>query len=132
MAAKGALKWSGLDEFRRQLRDLPVHLRDDADGIVTRTTEAAKVATVTNYPEVTGNLRKGVGTKYERSAYGIIGTVYSRSPHAHLYEQGTVKTPPAPYYKRLGFHAGRQRRIMWKELADMMRAHGLEVSGDVG
>ena len=129
--ASGTLKWSGLDEFKRQLRDLPADLRASGDVIVTASTEKTKTDTVTNYPEVSGNLRKGVGTKYERSAYGIIGTVTSRAYHAHLYERGSRRQPPAPPGKRLGTHAARNRRQMYKDLAAMMRAAGLEVSGDV-
>jgi Bacteriophage HK97-gp10, putative tail-component len=128
--AHNRIVWQGLQELRAGLRRLPKDLRDDGNAIVRAAGERTEVATYTNYPEVTGNLRKGVGRTEAPSAFGILVTVYSRAPHAHLYERGTVKTPPAPPHKRLGSHAARERRRMYTELKAMMESHGLDVRGD--
>jgi hypothetical protein len=61
----------------------------------------------------------------------MIALLLSRSPHAHLYEYGTARhMPPAPPEKRLGTHAARSRRKMYRRLADLLASKGLEVSGD--
>lgn len=122
--------WEGLEELKEALRRLPEALRDDAIPLVLAAADATEIATFTNYPERTGNLRKGVGQKQERSAFGVIAIVYSRAPHAHLYENGTRHSAPAPPHKRLGTHAARERRKMYAALRAMLESHGLEVSGD--
>lgn len=128
--ANNRITWQGMQEFRAALRQLPEALREEGNDIVRAAGERTEIATFTNYPEKTGNLRKGVGRKEEPSRFGIVVTVYSRAHHAHLYEMGTVRQPPAPPHKRLGTHAARERRRMFRELAAMMEKHGLKVSGD--
>lgn len=128
--ANNRIQWEGLAELRAELRRMPDELRDEAARIVRAAGEATEVATYTNYPEISGNLRKGVGRRETMTKYGIVVTVYSRAPHAHLYEMGgAVHRPPAPPHKRLGTHAARERRKMYDALADMLRDHGLKVSG---
>jgi hypothetical protein len=129
--AHNRLVWQGLQELRAALRNLPEELRAEGNAIVRRSGEAVEVATYTNYPEVSGNLRKGVGRKEDISRFGIVVTVYSRAYHAHLYEMGTVKQPPAPPWKRLGTHAARERRKMYDQLRDLLASKGLQVSGSV-
>jgi len=129
--ANNRIVWHGLAELRAELRRLPDALRADAAGIVRAAGERTEALTRANYPEKSGNLRKGVGRTEERTRFGIVVTVYSRAFHAHLYETGgAVNRPPAPPEKRLGTHAARERRKMYAELAAMMARHGLEVRGD--
>jgi hypothetical protein len=127
--ANNRLIWHGLAELRAELRRLPAELRDEGADIVRAAGTATKELTVANYPEVTGNLKRGVTMSEETSPYGIIVTVTSRAHHAHLFERGTVRQPPAPPEKRLGTHAARQRRKMYKALAALLERHGLEVRG---
>jgi hypothetical protein len=128
--ARNRIEWQGLQELRAALRALPADLRDAGNAIVRGAAERTDVATVTNYPEVTGNLRRGVGRTEDASTFGLVVTVYSRAPHAHLYEYGTVKQPPAPPHTRLGTHAARERRRMYTELKALLASQGLEVRGD--
>jgi hypothetical protein len=133
MAKASAVQWDGLAELLAALRQLPNDLRDEGRRIVSEAAEAARQATIANYPEgPTGNLRKGVVVKEQPSDYGMIALLFSRAPHAHLYEYGTARgMPPAPHPNRLGTHAGRERRKMYQELRALLESHGLEVSGDV-
>lgn len=125
------LTWSGLEELKAALRRLPADLRDDARPIVSKAATETRDLTIANYPEVTGALRRGVRLTEDASTFGITAIVKSTARHAYLYEYGTRHSAPAPPEKRLGTHAARERRKMYAALADLLRAHGLEVSGYV-
>jgi len=126
-----ALTWYGLEEFKADLRRLPVELRDEGRALVLRHATAARDLTIANYPEgPTGALKRGVVMTEERSEFGMMAVVKSRAYHAHLYEYGSRHQPPAPPEKRLGTHAARERRKMYEALKRLMESKGLKVTGD--
>jgi hypothetical protein len=120
----------GLEEFKAQLRQLPDDLKGGATGIVLDAAHRAEASIVSQYPEVTGNLKRGV--KVEVLAvgrYGVAAKVRSSAPHAWLYEHGrcrwgAVSDPPAPVFIPTMM---RTRRQMNEQLADLMEQQGLDV-----
>ena len=84
------LVWSGLEEFKADLRNLPAALTEDAGVIVITAAEEAANAVVAAYPERTGNLRRGVGLKnVDMGRFGAGAVVYNKAKHAWLYDNGT-------------------------------------------
>jgi hypothetical protein len=132
-----SFKWQGLEELRRELRELAADVSESSGAvnrIVLETMNAAAAALEQEYGQhrVTGNLASSVRKKNPRPGVGI---VYSSAPHAHLFEDGTK----ARQTKR-GFNRGRekkhrsiarvavqQRAQMVARLVDLLRSHGFEV-----
>ena len=136
------LEFIGLKEFKEQLRQLPSELAGDAGAIVTRTAHAAAADMIGQYPEgETGQLaRRGEGVDGRdeiwrtgdrdqpgqarmdlRSRHGHTPFVERLEPRRHA-KAGRVFEPTMVRY----------RRRMYDELADMMRANGLQVSNSGG
>lgn len=124
-------------EFRQALRDMPRELVGEADGIVTDAAEGAKQEIVAAYPEVTGNLRRGVTVKAERSAFGVSSTVKSNAKHSHLYEFGSQvrqtdiganrgAMPARPVFIPV---VQRRRKAMHNKLKAMLQRAGFTLSG---
>ena len=133
----GALRWSGLEEFKQELRNLPEDLRDDAGDIVLDAANKTQQDVVDAYANVTGNLDRGVKVKVEKSAFGAKAVVRSNAPHAHLYEFGSQARhtaiganrgamPPRPTLIPI---AQRNRRAMWQRLMDLVASKGFRVTG---
>jgi Bacteriophage HK97-gp10, putative tail-component len=129
-----------LAEFRAALRNLPKELAAEAAPVVDHATEVTAASLFQSYPlGGTGNLRKGVKHSVERSAFGVIGTVKSTSPHAHLWEFGTQNrrtrqgwrrgAAPAHYDRGLVGIATRWRRRMNEQLIGIVKRAGFQVSG---
>ena len=90
------------------------------------------------YPEVDGNLRRGVKLdKREAGPYGAAAVLRSRARHASLYEWGSETVR----YTRKGISRGRmpgfkvfvpimqrQRRLMVQALVALVRRAGFTVS----
>jgi hypothetical protein len=134
------LQLDGLAELRAALRQLPADLVDDAAAIVEDTTDRAMTALLQSYPEgETGHLRRGVKKTIEKGVFGVEGLVKSTSPHAHLWEFGTVVRhtargwnrgrAPRHYNEGLVGIATRERRRMNQGLVELVRSAGFEVSG---
>ena len=135
-----ALKLEGLTDLRASLLALPDKLRAQANDEVKRTTKEAAAALVVAYPQGdTGNLRKGVRTRYRINRLGLgVGTVLSLAPHAHLWEFGTVNRTTqkgwnrgrmvAQYNRGLVGIAARERREMMAALIALVRNTGFEVT----
>jgi len=128
---------TGMKELREALRRLPDDLAQEGADIVRDATEATKTATVQGYPSVSGELRDGVKTEYQRTAYGLKGRVRSTAPHAHLYEFGTADRKTSAGWPRgqvmehpvLVPASERERTTMNERLIDLVRRAGFEVSG---
>ena len=134
------IKWDGLDEFKRQLRNLPEHLADEAADPVEAAGEQTKSSLIQSYPlGPTGNLRSRVTVTTERSAFGVTSTVKSASPHAHLWDFGTKSRRTrkgwnrgvSPEHKQdgIGPIATRNRARMYDQLRGILRTAGFEVDG---
>ena len=124
--------WSGLDELRAALRALPADLTTDAGAIVRRHGDAAVRAIVAGYPEVTGNLKRGVTIRTLAGTGRFYAGVQVRSqaPHALIYERGTKTRayqganrgvmPPAPTDARALGHILRERRDMYGDFRTLL------------
>jgi Bacteriophage HK97-gp10, putative tail-component len=137
----GKWTWDGLDEFKAQLRNLPADLADDAGPIVLEAAEVAQAEAERTYPERTGNLKNGLRIdKITVGRFGAAVRLVNRSPHAHLFENGTQTRQTAIGANRGAMPAGhvqipaaiRARRDMYDNLKDLIAAHplGLTVSGE--
>jgi len=137
-----AVKVKGLDELRRALKDLPADLAQQNRAHVEAATRDAAAALRSAYPRGdTGNLRAGVKTEFDVTPTGTVGTVISRSPHAHLWEFGTVNRRTQQGWNRgrlasqihrgLTAIAPRERRKLNAAIIDTLR-DDFKVSGHAG
>ena len=141
------VQWSGLQEFKNQLRNLPKELTAEAGQIVLAAADGAKRETIAAYPsglssKNPGALKRGVSMTARRnviSSGGAGAVVRSSAPHAHLFEKGTGvrrtdkgwnrgKMPEAPVSQQMIPIMIRARRQMHVKLIDMVQRHGLVVS----
>jgi len=134
-----SLTWSGLDELKAALRQLPAELTGQAAKIVQAAANRAEADARLNYPVVTGNLRDGMGQieRDDSANYGYRITVINRAPHAWIYEYGTqarhrgLKTwRPMPAGHVFVPAIERNRRWMYDQFRDLLRDQGLGVIGD--
>jgi hypothetical protein len=134
--------FDGLAEFKQELRNLPEHLKEEAETIVRGRARLAATLIVRKYPERDygqlrgrGNLRKGVALEEDHSRFGLTMVVRQTAKHGWIYENGTEAR-----HTRLNGDRGRmppghvfipiiidQRRKMYEDLAAMMKRNGLEV-----
>jgi hypothetical protein len=138
-----SVMWTGLEEFKAQLRQLPEELTEEATEIVTEAAEGAEEAIKTAYGTHyhTGNLVRHV--RLERQAaskYGVHYALRSTARHAYLFEVGTKGK--IRYTKK---HVGRgampaanifvplsirfRNRKMYPALAEMLERQGFTVTG---
>jgi hypothetical protein len=153
-----SVTWTGLNEFSAMLAQLPDALVTDAGEIVQRAASDTKAELLEGYPVgpgrkkygqwyAGGNLRAGVSSNVARAGLRTSARVFSTAPHAHLWERGTVARyttgrgkvraglyrgiMPAHRSQSLNAIGDRRRAIMNEQLIDMVRAHDLEVEGNV-
>ncbi len=128
--------WTGLQELRRALRDLPQELTDEAQDIVQARAERVAQDTKTSYPERTGNLTRGVRiSRRQGGRFGARVEVRSTAPHSHMYEQGTKRRSTRAGANRGVMPAAnilipiaiRQRRAMYEDLIAVVRRAGFRV-----
>lgn len=137
------LVFDGLDAFKAQLRRLPNELRQEAADTIARAVEGAATDLRAAYPTEshtahgTGKLSTGVSAKVEITPYGVTGVLKSAARHAHLYEFGTqmrrtasgANRGAAPAHPTFIPIVVRRRRVMYDQLAGLLRRAGFEVSG---
>jgi hypothetical protein len=128
-----SVQWTGLQEFKNELRRLPEHLQDEAARIVVAAASQAKNEAQANYPTgPTGNLKRGVGMTVESaSRLGASATVRSRAYHAHLYEGGYTRAGKGTAKKEVQSAIPifiRARRRMVEALIKLVQSTGLTVS----
>lgn len=137
--------WSGLDELKQALRELPAVLSADASTIIERrATESAETVRAAYLAHRdTGDLADHVTVKTVRTQFGTASTVKSSGKIAWLFDNGSQarhyvtahgathptgamwgKTP-APHTFVNTMSAG--RREMYGELAELLRREGLVV-----
>ncbi len=135
------IQWSGLEQFKAELRNLPEHLQDEAAKIVIAAATSAHQDVKAAYPTgPTGNLKRGVKLTIEsQSKLGAKAVVRSNAFHAHLFEKGTRlrktkaganrgRMPEAPDSQQLIPIAIRARRRMVSALIELVQSIGLEVT----
>lgn len=134
--------FDGMTEFKAALRNLPEHLRDEATVIVESAATNAQENVQRVYPVgPTGNLQRRVTTTRleSRGKFAAGAIVKSAAKHAHLYERGTRSRrtssganrgamPPAPQGAQMIPIVIRWRRAMVKNLKDLVRKAGFQVT----
>lgn len=126
MATEG---FTGMAELIADLGRMGHDVERDAGGIVLRTADAMANDVIGGYPVKEGGLRAGVVV--EKSAASPTRVkVRSKSPHAHLFENGTVQRHTAGTGANRGTMpakptfvpaAVRARRRMTEELVGLVR-----------
>ena len=142
MSAKFVFK--GLDELKRELRNLPEELTGDASDIIQRavTGAAETVKGIYRRHRKVGNLEGGVYvSKFNKGRFAAGAVLKSRAPHAWLFDNGSQarhhasgKSTGAMWGKTAPTHAFvgtaiRARRKMYQELAELVTRKGLKVTG---
>jgi hypothetical protein len=132
------LKFDGLQEFKKSLRDLPYALHGEAENEVDAEANQAALEIRSAYKRRSGALMEGVYVeRVERSRFFAGRRVVSKSPLAMIYENGSQVR-----HTELGYNRGRMppahvfipamirhRKEMYDRLRDVMRRHGLKVIG---
>lgn len=138
------IQMSGLLELKNRLRTMPVRLANAAAAVVEGTARDVAAQIIAAYPEVTGNLKKGVRVDpINIGPYGVAFRVVNRAKHAWLYENGsqarayitkknrvqheTGAMKPAPPGRAMIPKVARARRVMYVRLAQLLRDEGFEV-----
>jgi len=132
------LTWSGLEELKAALRQLPEELTGEAANIIEGTWNGAALDVKSGYPSRTG-LGRTVTVEHRRSRFGAVSIIRNTSPRALWYEVGTqvrhtsfganrgAQRPGHVFYPPIR----RARRKGLAELREMLIRHGLTVTGDV-
>lgn len=136
------LEFQGLAELRAALRTLPKALTGEASHIVEGTANGAAATVKGNYVRAkTGNLVDGVVVEHQSAGqFAAAAVVKSKAKHAFLYENGsqvrhTAKgahrgvMPAAPPGRAFIPVMIKARRQMYLKLADLLKRHGLQVTG---
>jgi bacteriophage HK97-gp10 putative tail-component len=136
-----SVQWSGLQEFRADLKNMPEHLADEAGSIVMASAQQAAQDVQGAYPQgPTGKLKRGVTARLDnRGRAGASALVKSGARHSHLFEKGTGprknanganrgRMPEAPASQQMIPIVIRARRQMVLKLIQMLQAEGLTVT----
>jgi len=131
--------WSGLEELKAQLRALPAELAGEAANIVEGRANGAALTIKSGYPSRAGDLRDKLTVEHTRSRFGARSVVRNTSDHALPFDLGSQvnryttrgvnrgRMPATPLFSQT---MGRARRAMHADLADLLRRHGLTVTGE--
>lgn len=136
-----SVQWTGLSEFKADLRNLPDELADEAGAIVLSHANEAERLIQGAYPlGPTGNLKRGVRMNMEHSGRaGAAAIVRSTAKHSHIFERGTRqrrtdaganrgRMPEAQPNQQMIPIVVRVRRRMNQQLIHMVQKHGLTVT----
>lgn len=141
------IQWDGMDELKTMLRSLPSDLTGAAIDLVNEAAEAAQTEIAAGYHQgPTGNLRAGLGITFKAGLFKTVAVLRNRAAHAWLWDNGSQlrhyagpwkhgkatgamwgKTgPPHTFVKGVIKH----RRLMYERFKDLLRDHGLLVTGE--
>jgi len=139
-------RFDGLEELRQALRTLPDDLANEAGVIVQAHayTAAAAIRAAYEKHRRAGELADHVVVETpDHGRFGVGMIVRSKGRNAFLFEKGSEarhyitvnnvrhvlgRMPATPTFVPIMMDF---RRSMWLELAEMLRAHGLVVTGTV-
>ena len=138
--ANNRIRWDGLEELRKELRNLPADLAAEAEGIVLDEAEGAQRDVAANYAKHRRSGRLAAGLQLMRSAagrFGVGAVLINRNPLAWIFENGSQARHTSIGANRGSMPAAhafippviRHRRSMYRRLADMLERHGLRVTG---
>ncbi len=132
-------RWSGLDELREELRNLPEEMTGEASHIVEGAANSAEADIKAGYPSRTGNLRNHLQqTHFDRGRFSAGVILKNTARHAWLFENGSQARHTDIGADRGSMPAGhvfvpavlKARRRMYEELKALVTRKGLQVSGD--
>jgi hypothetical protein len=139
--------WSGLEELKAALRNLPADLTGEASHVIEAAGNGAATTIKRVYGQhrVTGHLQNSVSVQEEHAGPFAAGVVVKSSdPIAWLFDHGSQarhwaggkstgrmwgRTPPTHIFAGT---MARERRRMYGLLRGILERHGLVVSGDGG
>jgi hypothetical protein len=137
--ANNKFVWTGLDELRAALRDLPTELGNEAGQMVEASGNSAAFEIKSAYSahRDSGNLMDHVSVDHEPRAAGAVSVVKSTARHAYIFENGTQirkdsqgrnrgAMPPAHIFVPI---MQRKRFALFEALKELVRRAGLEVRG---
>lgn len=132
--------WTGLDELKRALQQLPRKLTEEGTAIALAEANAASAEAVAAYARgPTGHLKDGMSVKVDNAGpFGVKVTVRNKAAHAWLYDYGSQarhnklnanrgSMPPAHAFVP---KMVRHRKRMYDRQRAVLRAEGLDVSGE--
>lgn len=82
------LTWSGLEELKAALRQLPEDLAGEAANIIEGAWNGAATDIKAGYPSKSG-LARTVTVEHRRSRFGAVSIIRNTSPRALWFEEGT-------------------------------------------
>ena len=137
--------FTGLDELREALRNLPADLAAEGAGYVTGAAQAAEAEIRGVYAEhvASGKLVARLSVETSTSQFGASARVKDTAPHAWIFENGSqarhwasgkgtgamwgkTAQPPTHVFVRT---AQKHRRRMYDNDRAMLERHGLLVTG---
>jgi hypothetical protein len=134
--------WTGLEELKAALRQLPTDLAEEAADIVqARTNAVVSIVKAAYHRGPTGNLISRVSGKVERSQFGVVAEMRSAAKHVWIYERGTQARQSRKRGHAKAGNRGRspahgeifvetivqQRALLQAQLVALLRRAGLEV-----
>ena len=122
----GGVPYAGFDEIRAMLAALPLELNREVRRAVERATESTARDLKTVYPGT--DMQRYIRTSYQKTsgAVGLVGTVYSGSILAHLWEWGT-----ADRYTQAGWFRGAEPAHPDRGLITLARRYRKQLHADV-
>ncbi len=138
-----SVQWTGLDELKAALRNLPEELAGEGGDIAESEANGAAADIRQGYASHSrsGALAKGVRvTHVEKGKFSAGAIVKSAAKHASIFENGTQARHTDIGANRGSMPPGhvfvpavvKRRRRMHERLRDMLVRHGAIVSGDGG
>jgi hypothetical protein len=123
------LRLGGVDVLIAELERTSPDLADETAPEIENATDRTETRTRDAYPVVSGDLRDGVRKVPVSTGrrYRLHTRVVSGAAHAHFYEFGTVRTRAHPTFLPI---ARQEQVAMVKRVVAIVRAHGLQVTGD--
>lgn len=138
--------FTGLDELRDALRNLPAELAGEAAGDVTGAAQAAEAEVRQVYEQhaASGNLAAHLYLSTSTSAFGAGALIKSTAKHAWIFENGSqarhwasgkstgqmwgrTAQPPTHVFVRA---MTKYRKRMYEQLRALLERQGLQVTGE--
>jgi len=137
--ASNRIVFEGLEELKRQLRQLPAELTAEAQRITEAAANGAAASIRAAYPRRSGALVGGVTvTHFEGGKFFAGAILKNRAPHAAIFEVGTQarhnalganrgSMPPGHVFVPIAIQ---KRRQMYENLKSLVERAGFTVRGN--
>lgn len=130
--------FTGLDELKAQLRQLPAELAAEGGHLVEARGNRATHTIKAGYPSRAGDLRAKTEVTHTKTRFGARSVIRSASTHAALFESGsqTVRVTSTgisrgrmPANHLFTQTMMRERRALDGDFVDLLTRNGLTVTG---